>query len=225
MHMLESILSTNADLTLVQYLILTGVSLLLGFLSTLVYMYRNTYTKGFVLALVPLPVVVQTVILLVSGNLGAGVAVAGTFSLVRFRSVPGGAREIAAIFAAMAIGLATGMGYIAVAVLLTAVIGLANLVMVKLNFGDQDANNRRLKVTMPEDLDYNEVFDDIFSAYTTRAELKKVKTTNLGSMFELNYEVTLRDPAQEKLFIDALRTRNGNLNILLSRTPGNSEEL
>lgn len=225
MHMLESILSTNADLTLVQYLILTGISLLLGFLSTLVYMYRNTYTKGFVLALVLLPVVVQTVILLVSGNLGAGVAVAGTFSLVRFRSVPGGAREIAAIFAAMAIGLATGMGYIAVAVLLTAVIGLANLVMVKLNFGDQDANNRRLKVTMPEDLDYNEVFDDIFSAYTTRAELKKVKTTNLGSMFELNYEVTLRDPAQEKLFIDALRTRNGNLNILLSRTPGNSEEL
>ncbi len=223
--MLESILSANADLTLAQYLILTGVSLIMGFLSSLVYMYRNTYTKGFVLALVLLPTVVQTVILLVSGNLGAGVAVAGTFSLVRFRSVPGGAREIAAIFAAMAIGLATGMGYIAVAVLLTAVIGLASLLLVKLNFGDQDANNRRLKVTMPEDLDYNEVFDDIFSAYTTRAELKKVKTTNLGSMFELNYEVTLRDPAQEKPFIDALRTRNGNLNILLSRTPGNSDEL
>lgn len=223
--MLESILSASADLTLTQYLILTGVSLLLGFLSALVYMYRNTYTKGFVLALVLLPTVVQTVILLVSGNLGAGVAVAGTFSLVRFRSVPGGAREIAAIFAAMAIGLATGMGYIAVAVLLTAAIALASLVMVKLNFGDQDANNRRLKVTMPEDLDYNEVFDDIFSEYTSRAELRKVKTTNLGSMFELNYEVTLRDPAQEKRFIDALRTRNGNLNILVSRTPGNGEEL
>jgi uncharacterized membrane protein YhiD involved in acid resistance len=188
-------------------------------------MYRNTYTKGFVLALVLLPTVVQTVILLVSGNLGAGVAVAGTFSLVRFRSVPGGAREIAAIFAAMAIGLATGMGYIAVAVLLTAAIGLASLLMVKLNFGDQDVNNRRLKVIMPEDLDYNDVFNDIFSAYTTRIELRKVKTTNLGSMFELNYELTLRDPAQEKMFIDALRTRNGNLNILLSRTPGNNEEL
>lgn len=223
--MLESILSASADLTLAQYLILTGVSLVLGFLSALVYMYRNTYTKGFVLALVLLPTVVQTVILLVSGNLGAGVAVAGTFSLVRFRSVPGGAREIAAIFAAMAIGLATGMGYIAVAVLLTAAIGLASLLMVKLNFGDQDVNNRRLKVTMPEDLDYNDVFNDIFSAYTTRIELRKVKTTNLGSMFELNYELTLRDPTQEKMFIDALRTRNGNLNILLSRTPGNNEEL
>ena len=186
--MLESILTASADLTVAQYLILTGASLLLGLLSALVYMYRNTYTKGFVLALVLLPTVVQTVILLVSGNLGAGVAVAGTFSLVRFRSVPGGAREIAAIFTAMAIGLATGMGYLAVAALLTVAVSLASLLMIKLNFGDQDVNNRRLKITIPEDLDYNEVYDDIFAAYTTRAELKKVKTTNLGSMFDLNYE-------------------------------------
>ena len=223
--MLESILTANTDLALTQYLILTGVSLLLGLISALIYMYKNTYTKGFVLALVLLPTVVQTVILLVSGNLGAGVAVAGTFSLVRFRSVPGGAREIAAIFAAMAIGLATGMGYIAVAALLTIAIGLASLLMIQLHFGDQDVNNRRLKVTMPENLDYNEVFDDLFAAFTKRAELKKVKTTNLGSMFELHYEVTLRDPTQEKQFIDAIRTRNGNLNILLTRTPGNNEEL
>jgi len=223
--MLESMLSASADITLVQYLILTGVSLVLGLISALVYMYQNTYTKGFVLSLVLLPTVVQTVILLVSGNLGAGVAVAGTFSLVRFRSVPGGAREIAAIFAAMAIGLATGMGYIAVAALLTIAVGSVSLILVKLKFGDQDVNNRRVKVTMPENLDYNKVFDDVFSEYTTRTELRKVKTTNLGSMFELQYEVTLRDPAQEKAFIDALRTRNGNLNILLSRTPGNSEEL
>ena len=117
--MLESILSASTDLTMMQYLILSGVSLALGLISALVYMHRNTYTKGFVLALVLLPTVVQTVILLVSGNLGAGVAVAGTFSLVRFRSVPGGAREIAAIFTAMAVGLATGMGYIAVAAMLT----------------------------------------------------------------------------------------------------------
>lgn len=223
--MLESMLSASADITLVQYLILTGVSLVLGLISALVYMYQNTYTKGFVLSLVLLPTVVQTVILLVSGNLGAGVAVAGTFSLVRFRSVPGGAREIAAIFAAMAIGLATGMGYIAVAALLTIAVGSVSLILVKLKFGDQDVNNRRVKVTMPENLDYNKVFDDVFSEYTTRTELRKVKTTNLGSMFELQYEITLRDPALEKAFIDALRTRNGNLNILLSRTPGNSEEL
>ena len=223
--MLESILSASTDLTMVQYLILTGVSLALGLISALVYMHRNTYTKGFVLALVLLPTVVQTVILLVSGNLGAGVAVAGTFSLVRFRSVPGGAREIAAIFTAMAIGLATGMGYIAVAAMLTIAVGLASLLMVQLRFGDQDANHRRLRVTMPEDLDYTKVFDDVFAQYTSKVELRKVKTTNLGSMFELQYDVTLRDPDQEKPFLDALRTRNGNLNILLSRTPGNSEEL
>lgn len=223
--MLESILSASTDLTMVQYLILTGVSLALGLISALVYMHRNTYTKGFVLALVLLPTVVQTVILLVSGNLGAGVAVAGTFSLVRFRSVPGGAREIAAIFTAMAVGLATGMGYIAVAAMLTCAVGLASLLMVQLRFGDQDANHRRLRVTMPEDLDYTKVFDDVFAQYTSKVELRKVKTTNLGSMFELQYDVTLRDPDQEKPFLDALRTRNGNLNILLSRTPGNSEEL
>ena len=223
--MLESILSSSADLTAAQHLLLTGASLVLGLISAPVYMYRNSYTKGFVLSLVVLPVVVQTVILLVSGNLGAGVAVAGTFSLVRFRSVPGGAREIAAIFAAMAIGLATGMGYIGVALLLTAAVSGASLLMVKLRFGDQDVNNRRLRITMPEDLDYNEVFNDVFAEFTTRAELKKVRTTNLGSMFELQYEVTLRDAAQEKRFIDELRVRNGNLNILLSRTPGNSEEL
>ena len=223
--MLESILSASTELTMVQYLILTGVSLALGLISALVYMHRNTYTKGFVLALVLLPTVVQTVILLVSGNLGAGVAVAGTFSLVRFRSVPGGAREIAAIFTAMAVGLATGMGYIAVAAMLTCAVGLASLLMVQLRFGDQDANHRRLRVTMPEDLDYTKVFDDVFAQYTSKVELRKVKTTNLGSMFELQYDVTLRDPDQEKPFLDALRTRNGNLNILLSRTPGNSEEL
>ena len=223
--MLESILSASTDLTMMQYLILSGVSLALGLISALVYMHRNTYTKGFVLALVLLPTVVQTVILLVSGNLGAGVAVAGTFSLVRFRSVPGGAREIAAIFTAMAVGLATGMGYIAVAAMLTCAVGLASLLMVQLRFGEQDANHRRLRVTMPEDLDYTKVFDDVFAQYTTKVELRKVKTTNLGSMFELQYDVTLRDPDQEKPFLDALRTRNGNLNILLSRTPGNSEEL
>ena len=223
--MLESILSASTDLTMVQYLILSGVSLALGLISALVYMHRNTYTKGFVLALVLLPTVVQTVILLVSGNLGAGVAVAGTFSLVRFRSVPGGAREIAAIFTAMAVGLATGMGYIAVAAMLTCAVGLASLLMVQLRFGEQDANHRRLRVTMPEDLDYTKVFDDVFAQYTSKVELRKVKTTNLGSMFELQYDVTLRDPDQEKPFLDALRTRNGNLNILLSRTPGNSEEL
>lgn len=222
--MLESILTTDS-LSVMQFLTLSGVSIGLGFLSALVYMYKNTYSNGFVLTLVLLPAVVQTVILLVSGNLGAGIAVAGTFSLVRFRSVPGGAREIAAIFLAMAIGLSTGMGYIGVACLMFGVLAVVNLALVQVRFGEQEANHRQLRITMPEDLDYTEVFDDVFSAYTKRAELKKVKTTNLGSMFELQYDVTLRDATMEKRFIDALRTRNGNLNILLTRTPGGKDEL
>ncbi len=222
--MLESILTTDS-LTVMQFLTLSGVSIGLGFLSALVYMYKNTYSNGFVLTLVLLPVVVQTVILLVSGNLGAGIAVAGTFSLVRFRSVPGGAREIAAIFLAMAIGLSTGMGYIGVACLMFGVLAAASLLLVKVRFGEQEANHRLLRITMPEDLDYTDVFDDVFSAYTKRAQLRKVKTTNLGSMFELQYDVTLRDAATEKQFIDALRTRNGNLNILLTRTPSGKDEL
>lgn len=222
--MLESILTTDS-LSVMQFLTLSGVSIGLGFLSALVYMYKNTYSNGFVLTLVLLPAVVQTVILLVSGNLGAGIAVAGTFSLVRFRSVPGGAREIAAIFLAMAIGLSTGMGYIGVACLMFGVLAVVNLALVQVRFGEQETNHRQLRITMPEDLDYTEVFDDVFSAYTKRAELKKVKTTNLGSMFELQYDVTLRDATMEKRFIDALRTRNGNLNILLARTPGGKDEL
>ena len=222
--MLESILSSTASVTTAQFLILSGVSLLLGFLSALVYMYRNSYTKGFAITLVLLPVVVQTVILLVSGNLGAGIAVAGTFSLVRFRSVPGGAREIAAIFAAMAIGLATGMGYIGIALLLFAAISGVSILLLTLHFAEKDVNSRRLRVTMPEDLDYTEVFTDVFKQYTSRAELVKVKTTNLGSMFELVYEIALRDVSQEKRFIDELRTRNGNLNIIISRLPANNNE-
>lgn len=223
--MLESIISSTTALTALQYLLLSGVSLVLGFLLALVYMYENTYTKGFALTLVLLPLVVQTVILLVSGNLGAGIAVAGTFSLVRFRSVPGGAREIAAIFAAMALGLATGMGYIGVALLLFAGLALASLLLVSVRFGEQDANCRRLRVTMPENLDYNEVFSDVFEAFTTRTELRKVKTTNLGSMFELQYDIVLRNPAMEKQFIDELRVRNGNLNIIISRLPVGNDEL
>ncbi len=223
--MLESIISATTALTAAQYLLLSGVSLVLGFLLALVYMFKNTYTKGFALTLVLLPLVVQTVILLVSGNLGAGIAVAGTFSLVRFRSVPGGAREIAAIFAAMALGLATGMGYIGVAFLLFAGLSLASLLLVSVRFGEQDANCRRLRVTMPENLDYNEVFSDVFEAFTTRTELRKVKTTNLGSMFELQYDIVLRNPELEKQFIDELRVRNGNLNIILSRLPLNNDEL
>ena len=212
--MLNSILAEGV-ITPSGLLICTLASLILGLLSAVLYMFRNTYTKGFVTALVLLPAIVQMVITLVNGNLGTGVAVMGAFSLVRFRSAPGGAREICAIFLAMALGLATGMGYI----------GLAQVLLTITSFGECSAGEKELKITIPESLDYNGVFDDLFGIYTRSCELVRVRTTNMGSLYELQYHITLRDQAEEKEFIDALRCRNGNLGITCGRMPMNKDAL
>lgn len=196
--MLESIIKT--DLTVGVFLICTAVSVALGIAAALVGMYRSGCTQSFAIALAVLPAVVQTVIMLVNGNIGAGVAVAGAFSLVRFRSAQGNAREIASIFLAMAIGLA------AVILILTA-----------LNFGAGNSFVRILRITIPENLDYNGLFDDLFRTYLKDFSLEKVKTTNMGTLYELQYRVTLRDERVPKEFIDALRCRNGNLNIVCCR--------
>ena len=186
-------------------------------LSALLYRYKNQSTQSFMITLAILPVIVQTVIMLVSGNIGAGVAVAGAFSLVRFRSAPGSAREIAAVFMVMAIGIATGMGYIVLACILFAVIALFQIALCSLNFGSANDSERILKITIPEDLDYEGLFDDIFAEYTKSARLEKVKTSNLGTLYELRYLITLKDNSVPKAFIDEIRTRNGNLNIVCGR--------
>ena len=213
--MLESIIQST--ITIQSFLICTAVSAALGLLSALLYKYKNQATQSFMITLAILPVVVQTVIMLVSGNIGAGVAVAGAFSLVRFRSAPGSAREIAAVFTVMAIGIATGMGYLALAGLLFAVIALFQIALSSVNFGGADANERNLKITIPEDLDYEGLFDDIFAEYTRSAKLESVKTSNLGTLYELKYLITLKGNSVPKAFIDELRTRNGNLNIVCGR--------
>jgi len=206
-------------------LVCLGASLVLGLVIACVYMYRNVYSKSFVVTLALLPAMVQTVIMLVNGNLGVGVAVMGTFSLVRFRSIPGSASEIAAIFFAMAVGLATGMGFVIYAVAFTVIIGAAIVLYHTLRFGESGGNRRTLKVVIPEDLDYTGIFDDVFASYTKKAALERVKTTNLGSLFELKYTIILKDVRQEKEFIDHLRERNGNLNITCSRIFSGKEEL
>ncbi|MBO7668498.1 MAG: DUF4956 domain-containing protein [Firmicutes bacterium] len=213
--MLESIIQST--ITIQSFLICTAVSAALGLLSALLYKYKNQATQSFMITLAILPVVVQTVIMLVSGNIGAGVAVAGAFSLVRFRSAPGSAREIAAVFTVMAIGIATGMGYIALAGILFAVIALFQLALCSANFGGGDGNERTLKITIPEDLDYEGIFDDVFAEYTKSARLDSVKTSNLGTLYELKYAITLKENSVPKAFIDELRTRNGNLNIVCGR--------
>lgn len=213
--MLNSILGT--ELTLTSFLLCTGVSLLLGIGTALVAGYRSRSTQSLAITLAILPAVVQAVIMLVNGSIGAGIAVTGAFSLVRFRSAPGTAREIAAIFLAMAIGLATGMGYIGLAVLLFLLLGGAMLALTALRFGQQEDPTRILKITIPEDLDYDGLFVDLFERYTTAHTLEKVKTTNMGTLYELRYRITLRQTPVPKIFLDELRCRNGNLNITCCR--------
>ena len=209
------------------FLLCLLVSLALGVILTLSYMWKNQHTKSFLVTLALLPAVVCVVIMMVNGNIGAGVAVAGAFSLVRFRSAPGSAKEIVTIFLAMGAGLIAGMGYLGFAALFT-VIMCAVFVLYDL----VDIRGRRLptahkmiKITIPEDLDYTEVFDDIFAEYTKEHELVQVKTTNMGSMFRLTYHVILKDCSAEKALIDRLRTRNGNLEIMVSRQESRSGEL
>ena len=213
--MLNSILGT--ELTLTSFLICTGVSLLLGVGTALVAGYRSRSTQSLAVTLAILPAVVQAVIMLVNGSIGAGIAVAGAFSLVRFRSAPGTAREIAAIFLAMAIGLATGMGYVGLAALLFLILAGAMLALTVLRFGQKEDAGRILKITIPEDLDYDGLFDDLFERYTIAHTLEKVKTTNMGTLYELRYRITLRQEPVPKVFLDELRCRNGDLNITCCR--------
>ena len=206
-------------------LLCTLSSVILGALSAGIYCYRNTYTKSFVVTLSLLPVIVQTVIMLVNGNLGAGVAVMGAFSLVRFRSVPGSEREITSLFLAMALGLATGMGYIGYAFFFLVIIAIANILFYNTRFAEPQATDRELKITIPESLDYEGVFDDLFDKYTTRHELIHVKTSNMGSLYELCYLVRLKDSGINKSFLDEIRCRNGNLNIVCGRISTIRDEL
>ncbi len=212
----------DSDLTVVigltDFLLCLVFSLVLGLVMALVYMYRSRYTKSFVVTLALLPAVVCVVIMMVNGNVGTGVAVAGAFSLVRFRSVPGTAKEITTLFLAMGAGLIAGMGYLGFAAVFTVVMCLVFLLYNRLDLGSRKnaALYKTFTITIPEDLDYSQVFTDIFADFTSSCELVRVKTTNMGSMFRLTYNITLKDADKEKEMIDMLRCRNGNLEISVS---------
>jgi hypothetical protein len=216
----------GGEVTLGRVLACTGASLAFGLCVAAIHMVRNRYNKNFVVTLALLPAMVQIVIMLVNRNIGAGIAVAGAFSLVRFRSIPGNARDIGSVFFSMSIGFVTGMGYIFYGLLFLVLIGAAELILSASPFGEGRSGQRFLKITLPENLDYEGLFDDIFAEYTAGAELDKVRTTDMGSLFELCYRVELKNSASSKAFIDALRCRNGNLHISLSRErPALAEEL
>jgi hypothetical protein len=190
-------------------------------------MYKTRYTKSFVVTLAILPAVVCVVIMMVNGNVGTGVAVAGAFSLVRFRSVPGTAKEIGVLFLAMGAGLITGMGYLGFAFLFTIILSAVNMLYNHFDFGvgKNTSLYKTLHITIPEDLDYTDVFEELFSAYANSWELTRVKTTNMGSLFRLTYNLTLKDANKEKELIDKLRCRNGNLEISVSKQETGGAEL
>ena len=214
--MLNSIIA-GTEITVSAFFICTAVSLLLGLGAAALGMYKSRYSRSFVVTLALLPAMVQLIIMLVNGNIGAGVAVAGAFGLIRFRSAPGSAREIGLVFLATAIGLATGMGYVAVAAVFFLIIAAVWLLLSLTRFGDGAADERELKITIPENLDYDGLFDDLFKQYTRSAELEKVKTANMGTLYELSYKIVLKDAHETKAFLDELRTRNGNLNIVCGK--------
>lgn len=210
-----------------QFIVCVAVSLVIGFILVFAYTFKNKSSKSFVVTLSLIPAVVCVVIMMVNGNIGAGVAVAGTFSLVRFRSVPGTAKEIGAIFIAMGAGLAAGMGYLGYALLFTVILGGMLMIYTVSGFGKNAVigSDKTMRITIPENLDYTGVFDDLLSEYTSKYEVVSVKTTNLGSLFKLTYNITLKDPAKEKQFIDKLRCRNGNLEISVSKQETATMEL
>ena len=217
--MFSNILSSEtAAMATGSVMICIGASLALGIIISLVYKFAESGAKKeYLITLAVLPVLVQTVIMMTSGNLGSAVAVMGAFSLVRFRSAPGSAREILFIFYAMAVGLCCGIGQIAFAAVITIVVAIFLMLLLKTPFGKPDERIRYLKIRMPEDKDYTRIFEDVFERYTDGIRRKSVRTVNLGSMLDVDYEVRLKDSKEEKQFLDELRIRNGNLKIILSQ--------
>ena len=202
-----------------------GVSLLLGLVIAKVYQFKTVYSKSFVMSLALLPTLIAIVIFLVNGSLGAGVAVMGAFSLIRFRSAPGGAKELVSIFLVMTIGIAIGMGYLVFATVFTLIMSLAMLLLEVVNFGQIKHSMRQLTIVIPESLDYESIFDDIFNKAANHVELANVKTSDMGSLFKIKYIIQLNGRMTEKELIDALRTRNGNLEIAISRYITKENEL
>mgnify|MGYP002519886692 CR=1 FL=1 len=217
--MLNSIFesSTVSSIGIVELFISLFIAIILGFMISLVHKYTSKYSKNFLITITLLPILVETVMLMVNGNLGTSIAIMGAFSLVRFRSIPGTSREILIVFFAMSVGLACGMGQVWFAIIITIICCVLLFLLNKISLFDKDKKQKNLKVLIPENLDYDDIFQDIFDEFTDYVYLEKTKTVNMGSMFELSYIINLKDNIKEKEFIDKIRMRNSNLKVVLER--------
>ena len=216
MNIFGTVLS-EAGITGYTFFLCTLVALLCGFLIAFFYSLKNTCSKSFLITLVLLPAIVEMVIMLVNGNLGAGVAVAGAFSLVRFRSAAGKGQEITAVFLSMAVGLATGMGYLAIAVIFSLLISAISFALTASHFGNGNAAEQELRVTVPEDLDFENIFEEILDRYTQNHEVHEVKTTHMGSLYRISWRIVMKPGESAKAMIDEIRVRNGNLEVSVGR--------
>lgn len=224
--MFTSIIDMTEGLTIGATAACTAASIVLGALAALFYRITSRQSsKNLMVSLVVLPTLVQVVIMLVNGEIGAGIAVMGAFNLVRFRSAPGSAKDICYIFYVMGIGLATGMGYIGFAAMITVVVGAVLLALSFIPAFETSRSAKLLRILIPEDLDYTDCFKDIFDEYLQNVKMLQAKTTNMGTLYDLRYEVTLKDQLKEKELLDKIRTRNGNLTVSCGLLPENHEEL
>lgn len=206
--------STGLDITTA--LICAGTAILLGLVIAITHMKTTQTTKGFLITLTTLPLLVMAVMIMINGNLGTSIAILGAFSLIRFRSIQGHAKELLSVFFAMMVGLALGMGHALFATVITAIAIVVILFFSYTNFLEPNKKQRILKIIIPEDLDYEEVFDTVFQKYTSKAKLVRMKTVNMGSLYKLTYDVTMKSGVKEKEFLDELRVKNCNLKVLLS---------
>lgn len=218
---------TGASALIAQFVLCIVIAIAVGVFYAYVYSFKSQSSQSFMITLALLPAIVCVVIMMVNGNIGVGVAVAGAFSLIRFRSIAGTAKEIGMLFMAMATGLIIGMGYIGYAVIFAIILGFTFLLLdlKGIGFKRKPSMEKILRITIPEDLDFNNIFDDLLEKYTSKYEVVSVKTSNMGSLFKLTYNITLKDLSTEKEFIDALRCRNGNLEISISKQENNYNEL
>lgn len=217
--------TSTLDIEVITFVICIIAALGLGFFNAWMYTLSGSSSESFVTTLSIIPAIVCMIIMMVNGNIGTGVAVAGAFSLIRFRSVPGTAKEIGGIFIAMGTGISLGMGYVGFAVVFVLLVALFNYLVSKSSFGSATQEKRVLRVTIPEDLNYSNMFDDLFTIYTEGASLNSVKTSNMGSLYKLNYQISMKNAKLEKEFIDAIRCRNGNLEVSIAKEVSNQVEL
>ena len=216
--------TTSTGLGIDTALICAAVALVLGVVVAFTHMKTSKTSKGFLITLATLPLLVMAVMIMINGNLGTSIAILGAFSLIRFRSIQGDAKELLSIFFVMMIGLALGMGHVLFSIVITAIAVVAIVFFSFTHFLEPNTYNRTLKIVIPEDLDYDEVFEDIFEKYTTNAELVRMKTMNMGSLYKLTYNVSMKHGVKEKAFLDEIRVKNCNLKVLLSH-PCTEEEI